>query len=128
MDPMLDIMEQRDRADTWIVGPDTGVSSMIIWSVMKGVPYQQFFPSPPHDPYDFGRCYRLLELIPSWKQRLPEVAQHYPEWGPLIEQWPRLEDMYRAAVRAVVIEGDRQGFRFREFSEMDDLMRHLRPV
>ena len=85
------------RAHTWIVGHDTGRSSKTIWGVMMGVRVPDM--DAPHDPDDFGRCYRLLQLIPEWRRRLHEVAGQCPRWKPIIEAWPQLARLYRTAVQ-----------------------------
>lgn len=77
----------------WIVGDDTGVSSKTIWSVMMGAKNSEYTDIP-HDPSDFGRCYRLLELVPMWKGRLQEVADKYPKWQPMVDVWDELSDLY----------------------------------
>ena len=80
----------------WMAGGDTGISSETIWFVMMGrkPTKQYFYPSPPSDPSDFGRCYRLLALMPSWRPRLPEVAAKYPEWKGLVEHWDELTTLW----------------------------------
>ena len=87
----------------WIVGRDTGISSKTIWSVMMGAVPENPHPfhfDVPHDPDDFGRCYRLLQAVPEWRGRLPEVAARFPEWGPLVDAWGELEEMYVEVGRA----------------------------
>lgn len=82
----------------WLAGGDTGMSSKTIWSVMTGrLPRHAdnwWEPSIPYDPSDFGRCHRLLEEFPAWRARLPEVADKYPEWKPLVEVWDELTALY----------------------------------
>jgi hypothetical protein len=78
--------------EQWIVSNDTGSSSITIWAVMMGVAPQ--YPGIPYDPSDFGRCYRLLQNIPEWRDRLHEVAQAYPAWGPLVENWEKMTAIY----------------------------------
>jgi len=80
----------------WILGNDTGTSSKVIWRVMTGTPeFNKFFGhNPPIDPADFGRCHRLLELFPEWKERLPEVVGWYPVWGPMVREWDRMTEIY----------------------------------
>ena len=85
------------KPEQWIVSADTGISSKTIWSVMMGVE-MSWHASPPLDPSDFGRCFRLLVLVPGWRARLPEVAARYPEWAPLIREWDELERLYCKAV------------------------------
>ena len=68
----------------WLASWDTGISSKTIWAVMTGRCSEgRFTPGVPHDPSDFGRCYRLLAAFPAWRARLPEVAARYPERGGL---------------------------------------------
>jgi hypothetical protein len=51
----------------------------------------------PYDPDDFGRCYRLLKLFPSWRAELPKVADVCPKWKPYVEAWDELTAMFEAA-------------------------------
>ena len=92
-------------ANAWIDSDDTGISSETIWSVMTG---RKFFPgrlgwrgATPSDADDFGRCYRLIEKIPMWRKRLPEVAKVYPRWATIVREWDRLSGLHEAAVRAL---------------------------
>lgn len=85
----------KSAIDAWISGCDTGISSKTIFFVMTGRQFSGHFrPDVPHDPDDFGRCYRLLQKIPEWKIRIPEVAKKYPEWSGLVEHWDELTGMY----------------------------------
>jgi len=84
--------------EQWAKGRDTGTSSMTIYSVMMGVPVDRA--DVPHDPDDFGRCYRLLQLFPAWKTRLDEVAARYPAWRSLVQEWDALESLYEDALRS----------------------------
>lgn len=79
----------------WLLSCDTGVSSKTICAVMTGSKIVgSFGPDVPHDPSDFGRCYRLLALFPEWLERLPEVAEQFPMWGPMVEAWGELTALY----------------------------------
>lgn len=82
----------------WIVAGDDGVSSRTIWAVMKGVSLDVMRTDTPHDPPDFGRCYRLLEIMPEWRARLDKVAQKSSRWRPFVEHWEELEKMYEACL------------------------------
>jgi hypothetical protein len=87
------------RAYDWLTGGDVGTSSLTIFAVMTGadrVPLHNY-PSVPLDPADFGRCRRLLERIPEWRARLPEVATRYPDWTALVREWDRLDAMHAEA-------------------------------
>ena len=82
----------------WIASDDAGVSSMTIWGVMMNLPTRadRFFNSPPFDPSDFGRCYRLLKVMPSWRARLAEVSKKFPQWEPFVRSWDELTSLYEA--------------------------------
>ena len=91
------LTDERQAADAWIAGGDTGSSSLTIWVVMTGrgpLPRLLGIGSTPSDADDFGRCYRLLRRIPAWRPRLLEVAQAWPEWMPLVLEWDRLTKLY----------------------------------
>jgi hypothetical protein len=80
----------------WILGNDTGVSAKTIWAVMMGETPEDipFGYDVPHDPADFGRCYRLLNRFPEWKSRLNEVAEKFPKWGPMVREWGKMTQLY----------------------------------
>jgi hypothetical protein len=86
------VKSTQQRATEWIVGRDTGTSSKTIWSVMQMV--KPDYASPPSDPDDFGRCYRLLKLIPEWRESLSLVSKAYPEWTALVDNWDELTALY----------------------------------
>ena len=78
----------------WVLSDDTGISSKTIWAVMMGAVPKTIGPfwfDVPHDPSDFGRCYRLLVRFPDWRPRLMEVAARFPKWGPMVREWERME-------------------------------------
>lgn len=79
------------RAVNWILSRDTGLSSEAIWGHMMGgteIRYESW--CHPHDPDDLGRCLRLLEKIPEWKPRVPEMAARSEAWAALVPEWDAL--------------------------------------
>lgn len=82
----------------WLSNGDTGISSETIWSVMMGRPVKERHWNMPRDPDDFGRCYRLLKIMPSWRERLPEVSAKFPGWKPLVDAWDELTALYEQEV------------------------------
>lgn len=81
----------------WLMSDDCGTSSETICMVMTSSnPLHHRLGRPPSDNDDFGRCYRLLKLFPEWRSRLPEVAQRFPAWGPLVKAWTELETLWEA--------------------------------
>lgn len=78
----------------WMMSGDTGMSSETILSVMEGTPCR--YPSEPADPSDFGRCHRLLQHFPHYRERLGEVVAQYPVWTALVRHWDELAALYEA--------------------------------
>lgn len=78
----------------WLLSGDNGTSSETILAVMTGSSTR--YADIPYDNDDFGRCYRLLRLFPQWRARLPEVAQRYPAWGPMVAAWDELSALWEA--------------------------------
>lgn len=79
----------------WMVGPDTGRSSLVICQKLSG--HMTLTPaSVPYDDADFGRCHRLLHAIPGWRARIGEMKGVSPQWKALAENWDALEAMFVA--------------------------------
>ena len=76
----------------WLLSGDTGISSECICGVMTKSKVRDS--SPPSDPSDFGRCYRLLQHFPGWRPRMGEVAAKFPEWTALVREWDALTALY----------------------------------
>jgi hypothetical protein len=78
----------------WLKGTDTGVSSKTIYSVLSGINFYLRDTDVPHDPDDFGRCYRLLKRFPGWRERMGDVAEKFPAWKPFVREWGAMTDLY----------------------------------
>lgn len=88
----------------WAHSWDTGASSMFLYRFMMGLAelagrrvlendgWHGDIPIP-HDPSDFGRCYRLLKVAPEWRARMSEMTR-VPAWRPFVERWDELEALY----------------------------------
>lgn len=89
--PTTDIAE---RLANWKLSGSTGLSSECLADVMilgRGTGLY------PMDSADFGRCHRLLGLVPEWLPRLPEIAIAHPGvWSELVHHWADLAEMYEA--------------------------------
>lgn len=72
-----------NRALFWSMAGDTGISSETLANHMLGYPPPRFA-GPPSDADDRGRCIRLLELVPEWIPRLPELVHTKPSEGVVI--------------------------------------------
>lgn len=88
-----------ESVEEWVRGDDTGISSITIYRLMNGLDRRQSsFADHPHDPSDFGRCYRLLKLAPAWRVRIGEMAAYGREWAALVGAWDELEALYEKAL------------------------------
>jgi hypothetical protein len=108
-----DLAEWREEADlrplaAWREEDDTGTSSMTILHTLGGCRWARMrvenalwqrgrasLGRVPFDPDDLGRCIRLLDIFPAWRERLGEVAAKYPAWATLVRHWPEMEALYR---------------------------------
>ena len=79
-----------ERAMSWIVGHHVGSSSRAIWAHMMDAGEPDWGWSHPHDPDDLFRCLRLLDFIPEWKPRLPEMAARSEAWAALVGKWDEI--------------------------------------
>ncbi len=82
--------------EEWAIGRDTGISSLTIYAAITSRKGDGYFGTP-HDPDDFGRCYRLLKLFPQWREQLYKTVTICPEWKPFVEAWDELTTMFEAA-------------------------------
>lgn len=63
----------------------------------------------PIDIDEFGKCIKLLDLFPAWRERLPDMVTVSPEWAVLVANWPKLEAEYRAEMDGKAAEGRTTG-------------------
>lgn len=50
--------------------------------------------SPPYDPSDFGRCYRMLREFPELREKLNNMKTLNTTWHCLVMVWSVLEDIF----------------------------------
>ena len=110
------------RVSQWIVGEDTGLSAIAIWSSMMGVQPEDGF-STPSDPTDLGRSLRLLELVPEWKARISEMAIHGREWAALVSHW---EELHQLMDDEVGIDWSKGNSALRTYERMKAIQGHHR--
>lgn len=113
--------------ERWIGDGDTGTSSLTIWAVlMKRVsPDGNFYY--PLDPDDFGRCYRLLKIMPEWRNRLGEVAEAYPPFAPFVREWDRISALYEHELEHGPVS--KRGYRMapQTYALMQELRKEVEP-
>ena len=79
----------------WLMGPDTGLSSLAMLSKLEGIKTRD--PEAwPRDAGDFGRCLGLLAVAPEYRDRMSEIATISPEWSAIVDRWSELEALYQS--------------------------------
>ena len=110
--PDIENLSIEQRVILWFLTGETGISSKTICYALSGLHLCTYIKkedeilysqssrnwSVPHDPSDFRRCYLLLEFIPEWRSRLPEVAERFPKWKPFVDAWDELESLYKEEI------------------------------
>ncbi len=79
----------------WFASGDTGVSSETMACVASGVPPSKIkYCDGPHDPSDFGRCYRLVKAVPEIRRHFPTIAKKVPAFREILKNWDDLVSIY----------------------------------
>ena len=87
------------RIAKWLASRDTGASSkaIVLW-LSAGVAESDWGASTPSDPADLARCLRLLERIPEWKARMPEMANAGGLWPTFARRWDEITASFLSEV------------------------------
>ncbi len=86
-------MEVPNGLMEWLANGRRGISSNAIVTHLTGINSMAGWGSSwnhPHDPADLWRCRKLLEQVPSLKDRLPEMSTLSPQWAALVSKWDQL--------------------------------------
>lgn len=89
----------RERMNFWLNHGEQGMSSKAIFQRMSSHRFENSYTSHPHDPDDFKRCYKLLEIIPEWKESFHLMKDVSPVWEKLYNAWDILTEMYDKNVK-----------------------------
>ena len=84
----------KDKMIEWIGCHTVGISSRTMWCAIMGVKCREA--DTPRDADDFSRCYDLYKFSELTTADLQKVANIYPYWRPIIDQWDDLCEMYAA--------------------------------
>ncbi len=89
--------DTESKALWWITNGHVGLSSKTMWLCFMNQPNPRI--NHPYDPDDFSRCYKLLEAVPEWKERISELSKLSAPWKNLAENWDKLNQMYEQNVK-----------------------------
>lgn len=89
------MMTMDKRLVDWLSGGNVGTSSksIMLWLSGRGVD-KTWGPSTPSDAGDFARCLGLLEAIPEWRSRMPEMAGAGGLWPTFAKRWAEIEAVF----------------------------------
>lgn len=80
------------RVSNWLVGDDTGASSIYLAASLFNLVRPQC--DYPHDPDDFGRCLRMLKRCSPSRGIDSMRVGHGPVWRAFAIDWERMENWY----------------------------------
>jgi len=87
-------MNAQDLKDIgeWMTSQDTGVSSETMVAIALGAEKGRF--DAPHDPSDFGRCYRLVQKVPAIYGAFDRIGELVPAFAGILREWEELCRIY----------------------------------
>jgi hypothetical protein len=105
-------MQISENAIKWLASGERGQSSNTLFSILTGVNAHSGFCglSHPSDPDDFKRCEKLLRQCPELRADLWRMKGITPAWGPLVEHWDNLVELFESEVPGV-LDGGKWPFR-----------------
>ncbi|WP_454751628.1 hypothetical protein [Cupriavidus necator] len=86
------------RLGNWILHGDTGVLSETMAAIAVGADTMKgdgWGPDAPHDPSDFGRCYKLVQAVPEIRATFPRIAELVPTFAGILREWDALCAIYQ---------------------------------
>lgn len=83
------------RAGLWLAEGEVGTSSKTITWFMLGQIERYPDVAAPSDLDDVRRCLILLDRVPEWAERMPEMVS-LPQWERLASAWATIADAYLA--------------------------------
>jgi hypothetical protein len=79
----------------WLIGGNTGTSSETMAAIALGATKTNAFRmDAPHDPSDFGRCYKLVQTVPEIRDHFPRIAKKVKPFAGILREWDALVQIY----------------------------------
>lgn len=85
----------------WLLNGNTGVSSNTMAAIALGANELHDHDitdgcglDAPHDPSDFGRCYRLVLAVPEIREHFPRIGKKVKQFAGIIREWDALVWIY----------------------------------
>lgn len=88
----IDLIADGSGLEAWLASDDTGLSSLWMAHICAGA--QAVRNEYPHDPSDFGRCYRFLRAVPHARANLHKLKDAGPVWSAYVDNWKEMEHLW----------------------------------
>lgn len=88
----MSIVDQLPALGNWLAGDDVGTSSRTMVAIALGATEGDF--DAPHDPSDFGRCYRLVKAVPAIRESFLTISMRVPAFLRILHNWDELCTIY----------------------------------
>lgn len=85
-----------ENARWWWENGEKGISSMTMFNTLSDELKLPPEKGHPHDGDDFNRCYKLLQAVPQFKNKLRRMKSVSPVWSRLIDNWDELTKLFEA--------------------------------
>jgi hypothetical protein len=82
-------MDIHEKIAAWAMSGTTGASATSIAVHLSGLGKQDG--SYPHDASDFGRCERLLDMVPELRADFSKMAEVNRYWAALVPAWEKIK-------------------------------------
>ena len=81
----------------WFANGEVGQSSKSIALFLSGIRQtKRWGVNVPYDVADLRRCMLMLDAIPGFHDRMPEMREASAEWAKMVEYWPQIVSEYRS--------------------------------
>jgi hypothetical protein len=113
-------MTLQEKVLNWVFNSNTGLSSETMAAIACGMTSKKYGFSRPHDNGDFGRCFNLVNEIPEIKLHFGKIKELCPEFGPIIDSWDRLCELYSLDEKEYEENGRSEARCFYAIKDLDD--------
>lgn len=87
--------DKEKRMMQWLANGNRGSSSNTMFEVITGIKCQDYdYQDHPYDQGDFGRCKKLIDLIPELKDGFEKLSKLSKAWKNIIANWDKLCELY----------------------------------
>jgi hypothetical protein len=78
----------------WLLTGETGVSSKTMVCAALGIAPKDKTCNWPHDMGDFGRCWKLVKVVPELRDHFSTIAGLSPAWASVIREFDTIGALY----------------------------------